>query len=120
MNTTVFTHKGFIGIQSSPDAEGFLAKPGNGNLGCVLDASKVLISPEALELLKKIPKGHDGLGEIDVFPSGDKVIFGWLGGYMKAFLPEEIETSREYDPSLLKATEGVETPKEFIEMVDSL
>ena len=120
MKTTVFQHKGMIGILSSPDAEGFIAKPGNGNLGCVVDASQVEISKDALDLLKTIPRGHDGLGEIESFKAGDKNVFGWLGGYMKAFRPADIETSRDYNPSILTATEGVEVPKEFKDFVDSL
>jgi len=120
MKTTVFTHKGMIGILSSENAEGLIAKPAGGNLGCICDASMVEIQKEALDLLNNIPKGRDGLGEIDVFQAGDKVIFGWLGGYMKAFKPNEIKTSRDYKPNLLKATDGVVTPKEFIEYVDSI
>ncbi len=34
-----------------------------------------MISKEALDALKTIPKGYDGLGEIDVFQSGDKIVF---------------------------------------------
>ena len=66
MKTTIFAYKGIIGIQSSPDAEGLIAKPGNGNLGCVIDAASVEIQKEALDLLLKIPKGRDGLGDFDV------------------------------------------------------
>jgi hypothetical protein len=120
MKTTIFTYKGIVGILSSPDAEGMIAKPGNGNIGCVVDGSMIEISPDALEVLKQIPRGHDGLGDIDCFGSNDgKVVFGWLGGYMKAFSPNEIETSRDYNPGLLTATENVETPKTFIEWVDA-
>ncbi|MEK6828566.1 MAG: hypothetical protein AABY15_00370 [Nanoarchaeota archaeon] len=120
MKTKIFVYKGIVGIQSGPDAEGFIAKPGNGNLGCVLDASSVEISKEALDLLVKIPKGGGGLGEIDVFQSGDKIIIGWLGGYLKAFKPESIETSRDYNPGLLTHTDGVEVPNEFKEFIDSM
>lgn len=117
--TKVFIYKGIMGIQSNENSDALIAKPGNGNLGCVCDASKVQISKEALDALKSIPRGHDGLGEIDIFQSGDKVIFGWLGGYLKAFKPENIETSIDYNPSLLKHSDDVEIPKEFIEFVDS-
>lgn len=119
MKTTIFAHKGVIGILSSPDAEGFFAKPGGNNLGCVLDASSVEISEEALELLKSVRKGLGGLGDFDVFQSGDKVVIGWLGGYTKCFSPSEIETSRNYCPNLLKSSLGVVTPQEFIEFVDA-
>lgn len=116
--TKVFIYKGIVGIQSEETSDAIITKPGGGSLGCVCDADKVKISKEALEALKKIPQGNDGLGEIDVFKSGDKTIFGWLGGYIKAFNPNNIETSRDYDPNLLKSSEDVEIPKEFMEFVD--
>lgn len=119
--TKVFIYKGVVGIQSEETSDALIAKPGNGNLGCVCDASKVKISKEALEALKTIPKGNDGLGEIDVFKDNSgRVIFGWLGGYLKAFKPENAETSRDYNPSLLMHSDNVEIPKEFIEFVDSM
>lgn len=117
--TKVFIYKGVIGIQSSEDSEALITKPGNGNLGCICDASKVQISHDALDALRKIRKGKDGLGEIEVFYGTDTVIFGWLGGYLKAFKPEEIETSRDYDPSLLTSVDGVETPQEFKDFINS-
>lgn len=118
--TTVFEYKGYIGIKSHPKADGMIAPAGGGNIGCVCDASKVQISKEALELLKKIPRGRDGLGEIDVFGSGDKKIFGWMGGFLRVFKPSEIETSRDYDPSILTHTDGVEVPKDFKTFIDNL
>jgi hypothetical protein len=117
--TKVFIYKGIVGIQSEETSDALIAKPVGGNLGCVCDASKVKISKEALDALKTIPKGHDGLGEIDVFKSGDMIVFSWLGGYLKAFKPNEIETSRDYNPNLLTHSEDVDIPKEFIDFVDS-
>jgi hypothetical protein len=109
-----------IGILSAPDAEGMIAKPEGGNFGCVVDGSQVEISEETLQLLKNIPKGHDSLGEIDVFKADDgRVIFGWIGGYMTAFPARNAEASREYDPKLLTATAGVVAPQDFIDYVES-
>lgn len=119
MKTQVFTHKGVIGIMSSEDAEGLIAKPVNGNLGCVCDASMVEIQKEALDLLKNIPKGAGGLGVIEVYGADGIVLFGWLGGYMQAFKLIDIETSRDYDPSLLTATEGVVPTQDFIDYVEA-
>jgi hypothetical protein len=56
MKTTIFKYKEYIGIMSNPNAEGFVTKPENGSFGCVLDASKVEISEEALKTLKEIPR----------------------------------------------------------------
>jgi hypothetical protein len=51
--------------------------------------------------------------------AGGKVIFGWMGGFMGAYKATDVETSREYNPSLLVATEGVEAPQDFIDFVNS-
>lgn len=121
MRTKIFEYKGIIGIQSDPDAEGLVAKPENGNLGCVVHADFVDISPEALELLKEVKKGKDNIGDIDVFEAGEGiVILGWLGGYLNAFKPTDILGSKDYNPALLKPTEGVEVPEEFKDFVDNL
>ena len=54
------------------------------------------ISPEAFELLKGMRKGHDGLGDIDWFRSGDVHTFGWLGGPYAIKDPATLETSRDW------------------------
>jgi hypothetical protein len=118
--TTVFIYKGIVGIQSDPTENDFISKPGGGSLGCICDGSTVKISKDALDALKTIPRGRDGLGEIEIYKTGDKVIFGWLGGYLKAFDPKEIETSRDYNPSVLTHTDDVEIPKAFMEFVDTM
>lgn len=123
MRTTVFAHKGLIGIQSAPDAEGMLNKPLDpGQFGFVVDASYVDVSPEALELLKRIPKSDDALGDIDVFKADDgKVIFGWIGSPMTVVDPATVVSgSRDYDATLLTANPKVITEPGFIEFVDSL
>lgn len=122
MKTKVFAHKGFIGILSDPKADGLVASPVSGSFGCVIEnaTENVEISEEALKALKTISKGRDSLGEIDVFgDAGGKIIFGWMGGFMSAFKATDVQASREYDPSLLVATEGVEAPQDFIDFVDS-
>ena len=106
---------------SSPEAEGMIAKPENGNLGCVVNAANIDISVDALELLKKVKKGKGGLGDIDVFKADEGlIIFGWLGGYLNAFLPKDILASRDYSPELLNAIEGVEADQDFMNYIDSL
>ena len=120
MKTKVFAYKGYVGILSSPEAD-LVAKPGNGNIGCVADAANVEFSQDAIDLLKKVKRSSDDIGDVDVFKAGDGVVvFGWLGGYMKAFKPEDVEGSSTYNPSLLVATENVEVPKGFIDFIDTL
>ncbi|MDD5650621.1 MAG: hypothetical protein PHF86_09430 [Candidatus Nanoarchaeia archaeon] len=66
MRTQIFAHKGWIGIKSNVNAEGLLNKPlDKGQLGFVVNADFVDISPDALELLKQVPLSGDDLGEVD-------------------------------------------------------
>jgi hypothetical protein len=122
MRTKVFAYKGFVGIVSNPKAEGLLNDPLKpGQLGFIVDADYVDIQPEALELLKKVRTSGDDIGEVDAWKCADgKTAFSWLGGPWKVFSPDEegCTSSRTYDPSLLKATEGVETPQDFIEFIE--
>lgn len=120
MKIQVFAYKGYVGISASPDCEGIVAHPGNGNLGVVSEADKVEFSSEAVEALRQVKKSDDDLGDVDIFQADDEVIFAWLGGYKKAFKPEHIEGSNSYDASLIKATEGVEVPQDFKEFIDNL
>jgi len=119
MRTQVFAHNGFLGIMSGVGAEGLLNKPKDpGQLGFVVDAEYVDIQPEALELLKKIPKSCDDIGDVDVFKSENGIVFSWLGGPRTALKPDKASGSSSYDPSLLKANPKVETPKDFIEATE--
>jgi hypothetical protein len=117
--TKVFAYKGIIGIQSGPNAE-LIAHPIHGNVGCVADASKCDISPEALEALKTIKPSNDGIGDVDAFDAKDVVVFAWFGGYMRALVPDQCEVARDTDFNLLTATEGVEIPDDFKLFVDEL
>jgi hypothetical protein len=121
MRTQVFTHKGYIGIMSDVKAEGLLNNPSQpGQLGFVVDANSVDIQPEALELLNKIKKGHDSLGDIDVFSAGDKVVFSWLGGPLSLIDPKSATGSRDYNTSTLKSNSSVKPTEDFIKAVDSM
>ena len=121
MRTQVFAYKGVVGIKSDFKAEGLLNKPDQpGQLGFVVDASFVDISPEALKLLKKVPRSGDDIGDVDVFKTNGKmVVFAWMGGPMKAFKPEDgVSGSSSYDASLLKANPSVVADPEFMKFID--
>lgn len=122
MRTKVFAHKHFIGIESSFEAEGLLNDPSQQNqLGFVVDADFCDIQPEALELLKKIPKSQDDIGDVDVFKAEDgKVIFSWLGGNLVGLETTNttVSGSHLYDPELLVANPTVKTSPEFIQAVE--
>lgn len=121
MRTQVFEHKGILGIQSDFGAEGLLNDPSQpGQLGFVVNADFVDIQPKALDLLKNVKSGHDDIGDVDVFQANDGVVvFAWLGGNLRAMNPEEIQGSNSYHPELLKSSENVVTPQEFIDFVES-
>jgi hypothetical protein len=120
MRTQVFAHKGYIGIKSDVKAEGLLNDPMKpGQLGFVLDAAYVDVQPAALELLKKVKKSGDDIGEIDVYKSPDKTYFCWLGGPLKVSDPCKITGSNVYDASLLQSNDSVVTPQDFINFVES-
>lgn len=120
MKTKVFEYKGYVGIQSSLEAEGLLNEPDQpGQLGFVVDANYVEISPKALEVLKKIPKSNDDIGDIDVYQTEDKkVIFCWLGGPLKVICPDEVSGSSSYNANLLKPSKNVKVPQEFMDFID--
>lgn len=121
MRTQIFSYKGVIGIQSDVKAEGLLNDPlQSGQLGFVINADYIDIQPEALELLKTVKKSGDDIGEVDVFESEKGVIFSWLGGPLKAFIPDQITGSSTYNAYLLKTTnENIKPPQEFINFVES-
>jgi hypothetical protein len=69
-----------------------------GNIGqVIMNTGKNLgVSAEALELLKQVKRGHDDIGDIDWFRTGDTAAFGWLGGIYRIADPKQVEGSRTY------------------------
>jgi len=122
VRTKVFAHKGIVGIMSSYDADGLINNPEEkGQLGFVVNASYVDISPDALDLIKKIKKSGDDIGEVDVYMAGnDDIVFSWLGGQWKMFKPEQITGSSEFDPYLLESSSNVLPDPGFVASVDKL
>jgi hypothetical protein len=117
MRTQVFEHKGIIGIKSDFKAERLLNDPSQPNqIGFVVDAKFVDISPGALEILKTIPKSGDDIGDVDVFETVDNmIVFCWIGGQLKVINPKSnISGSSTYSPHLLIANDNVVTDPEFI------
>ena len=69
-----------------------------GRVGCVVmnTAENLGVSPEALSLLKQIPRGRDSLGDVDWFSSVRGDCFSWLGGTKRIVDPSHAEGSRDY------------------------
>lgn len=120
--TRVFEYRGLIGIRSSFDAEGLLNKPQTpGQMGFVVKAEFVEMPQEALDLLKKVKKSRDCIGDVDVFDSSQGVIFSWMGGQARVICIEEDKASRDFNPDLLEGVVKIvknEPPDDFIAYVD--
>ena len=119
--TKVYAHRGYVGIHSALDVEGLLNDPTQeGQIGFVLDAQHVQIQPEALDILKKVERSRDDIGDVDVFKADNgTVVFAFMGGPLRLITPESVG-SNTYDASLLNATEGVVTDPNFIEVVNTI
>ena len=123
MRTQVFAHKGYLGILSDFKAEGLFNDPeSGGQLGFVVDAAFCDISPEAIDILKKIPKSHDDIGDVDVFKAEDgRVIFAWIGGPQSGIDPKAgVTGSSTYSPELLVPNPNVVAPYDFKEFIDEI
>jgi hypothetical protein len=108
--TQCFYYRGHVGIISDYKADGVLASPANkGNIGFVTEMEKLQISQEAVDFLKKLPKGRGGFGELDIFESGKSAIFSWLGD-CKVIITTTTVTTRDYNPHLLKQAKIMEVP----------
>jgi len=120
MKTEIFAYRGIIGISSNVKAEGLINNPeAPGQMGFVVDATKINFTKEAIDLLKIVKKSDDDLGDIDSFRAGDKKIFSWLGGPKRFIEPETITGSNDYDVSFLIAhTEEIAVPNDFKDIVD--
>ncbi|RLG45585.1 MAG: hypothetical protein DRN81_01325 [Thermoproteota archaeon] len=120
MKTKVFAYKGIIGIESSLDAEGLINNPREkGQLGFSLKAESVEFSQGAIDILLKIEKSSDAIGDVDIFMSNnDGVVFSWIGGPRRAIHPGKAEGSNVYDPTLISATDNVDVPEDFKQYVD--
>lgn len=120
MRTKVFTYKGFIGIESTVNADGLLNKPlDKGQLGFLFDAKFVDIQPEALELLKRLSMSADDVGEVEIYQSKDIVVFGWLGGPKKVVDITINTASNDYHPELLVPVDNIDIPQDFIDFIDN-
>ena len=70
-----------------------------GVFGQVIENTKehLGVSKEAMELLKKVKKGHDDLGDVDWFKANnDHYVFGWIGGPYAIVDPMKAEGSSTY------------------------
>jgi len=93
----------------------------SGQLGFVMELDKCRFNHEAIEVLKKVSKSNDDLGEVDIFSSVDGPTIGWLGGVLTLIGPETTG-SNSYEPELLDDVEPVdldipEALKDYIDTV---
>jgi len=117
MKTKITEYEGFICINTEdPSANESFIPSGGSQLGClIMDSKKLLgVSKEALELLKKVKKSHDAIGDLMSWGDKEKWFFGWLGGAKRILDPENATGDRGYDPNNLQYV-GIEneTTDEF-------
>lgn len=101
---TVFVYNNILGIDCPKKSEGIINDITRyGQLGTVLDASKVHFSSEAIQWLKNnVHKGIYDIGHIDMFKTGEGIIiFSFLGFYKRIYSINDYEVSNKCDFSLL-------------------
>lgn len=122
MRTQIFYYKGYVGVQSSLDAEGLFNNPAEpGQLGFIVDAEYVDIQPEALDEILKLEKSYDDIGDFDVKKVDEKTYIMWLGGPLRVFdfNDKSISGSRYLNTSTLKSNPEIKPSDEFINYIDS-
>lgn len=128
MKTKIFTYNGWVGIESSEQAEGMIAKPGGGNLGVVLRADACEITPEAKKVFKDARREGGSFAPFmltthagNATKEHGKSSFGWLGGYLNASKFDEVLLGRDCDKNVLDdmvEVPSMEIPQNFIEFVN--
>jgi len=92
-----------------------------GQLGLVYDMNKCQFNQEAIDILLRVEKSRDDIGDVDFFRAGEKNICAVIGGPMM-LLSSEAEGSNSYDYDLIKSivpTE-LEIPQDLKDHIDSL
>ncbi len=70
-----------------------------GNIGSVISNTpkNLGISEEALELMQKVKRGSDGIGDIDWFKTNKhEYVFSWIGGLYRILDPSDSVTARGF------------------------
>lgn len=124
MKVSVFAYKGILGIETKdfdPKSDILLNDPTQpGQLGFVVDASKIHVSQEAKDLMLTIPKSGDDIGDVDCFEtSNGMTVFAWLGGPLAVKDPKKCSLAHDSKMNLLTVSEDIEIPEGFKNYVDN-
>ena len=77
----------------------------------VLNADECQFNQEALDILSKVKRGNNDIGDIDLFKTDEgKKIISWLGGPL-ALISSQSEGSNLYDYEVIKSIKPVEIEK---------
>jgi len=96
----VLSHKGklyFIPTDHQPTSN--FHPTGGNNMGCVTSDSKkfLQVSQEALDLMRKIKKNHDAIGDISWWRCADGTYaFSWFGAIFRIVDPDDAECDRDF------------------------
>jgi len=94
---------------------------GPGQLGFVLDMDKCEFNQEAIDILLRVKKSSDDIGDVDFFRAGEKNICSWMGGPM-TLVTSKAEGSSTYDYDLIKSIVPVklEIPQDLKDYINSI
>lgn len=111
--TRIFAYRGYVGV-SAGDA--FVNDPSApGQLGCIVLIENVDISQEAYDLLQKVKRSRDSIGDVMCWGT----TFAWMGQASRVIDVKKAEGDRDYAPELLKGRiTPVEPVKQFIKAID--
>lgn len=102
MKVRVVAYKGkivIVPIDPEKGVEDGWYPTGRGRIGCVvLDTKKTLgVSEEAFELMRKVQRNRDAIGDISWWECDDGThAFSWCGSIHRVISPEDAEGDRDF------------------------
>jgi hypothetical protein len=125
MKTKIFSHNGVIGAETDIENGKFINDiKAEGQMGCVISTKEVLITKDAIEILKNAERESDSFAPIMLTKHSDNEgSIGLLGFGMHLFKDEDLCIGRDCDISILDDCEilpDTEIPVEFKTFADSL
>jgi hypothetical protein len=101
----VTTYENYLIIESDPETMNEDWVPyGGSKFGCVIvNTNEHLgISSDALEILKKVKRSSDAIGDVDAWKTSDGIdCFSWIGPCKHIIPIDSLEGSRDYDISTI-------------------
>ena len=120
----VTAHRGILILEGFEGNDPHWLPDGGSRIGCVvLDTKNHLgVSEEALQILDKIERGDDDLGDVDWWACDDGTkAFGWIGPRQRLLSPDHASVSRNHKVFRDDCTViPNDSPQEAIEAIDEV